>query len=266
MNTTDTIITIAFLILILIGIFLIVRGIIKIIKAIRLRITEIARKRSLLKRLKESLIHIDNRVSFAHSSFCDVYYTLRKRCKTWIITSIEPNDNWRSSAKNSIERVAINLSSGNYRGLSFSTRIPKIHINRHETYYFYPSFMVINLGGSITTYDLKDIDLKYSDYRLIVDPSDVTKDSKIVDYTYRYVNYDGSPDGRFSNNDKCPIVLYGNITIHPLGEEILVSNADLAKAMCDSFVNLKKILAEVDIEKRINAFQELTFPPIIMSE
>ena len=105
--------------------------------------------------------------------------------------------------------------------------------------------MLVDCSGHLTAYENSDVDFKFSNYRLIVDASDVTRDTEVVDYTYRYVNYDGSPDGRFSNNDKRPIVLYGSIEILPLGEELIVSKRDAAKALCDSFDNLKKTIHDI---------------------
>ena len=44
-----------------------------------------------------------------------------------------------------------------------------------------------------------------------IEDGSVPQDSKVVDYTWRYVRKDGGPDRRFSNNRQLPIAQYGYI-------------------------------------------------------
>lgn len=58
----------------------------------------------------------------------------------------------------------------------------------------------------------------------------VPRDAKIVDYTWKYVNKDGSPDKRFKDNRKLPICLYGSIHLlsgEGLDIELRCSNPEI---------------------------------------
>ena len=266
MTTGETIVVIVIAILLLVCIALIVRKVITVIKAIKIAISRLKEQKSLLDGLKNKLTQVEGGVLMAHTSLCEAFLCVRRRCETMVVASKETNDNWRSSAKTSVDLAKIKLRFGHYHSLKVPYAIPKIPINKSTTCYVYPSFLLVDYSGHLTAYENSDVDFKFSNYRLIVDASDLTRDSVVVDYTYRYVNYDGTPDGRFANNDKRPIVLYGSVEILPLGEEIIVSKKDAAKDLCDSFLNLKKAIQRAETE-RSKAFSfDLNYPPIITPE
>ena len=62
--------------------------------------------------------------------------------------------------------------------------------------------------------------------------------------TWKYVNKDGSPDGRFSNNLPLPIAKYARLTIHGPGgfkRVWLVSDRDTAQCICKVIEKMKEI-------------------------
>lgn len=249
MTTGETIIVIVIAILLILCIALIIRKVIIVIKAIKIAVSRLKEQKRLLDSLKRQLTQVEREVLIAHKSFCDAFYYVRRRCKTMVVASEEINDDWRSSAKTSVDLAQVKLRFGHYHSLKVPYNIPKIPINKKTTCYIYPSFLLVDCSGHLTAYENSDVDFKFSNYRLIVDMSDLTRDSVVVDYTYRYVNYDGSPDGRFGNNDKRPIVLYGSVEILPWGEELVVNKKDAAKDLCESFLKLKIAIQESETER-----------------
>ena len=80
--------------------------------------------------------------------------------------------------------------------------------------YFYPAFAVIfedenNFG--LVKYE--DISITYTSVRF-VENQPVPDDTKIIEYTWRYVKKNGTRDLRYSENYQIPIVEYGEIIIN----------------------------------------------------
>lgn len=75
-----------------------------------------------------------------------------------------------------------------------------------------PDKIIVICNKKIGIIDYKDINIKVSPVE-IVEVNQVPSDAKIVNYTWLYVNKDGTPDKRYKDNPQFPICLYGNIYI-----------------------------------------------------
>ena len=67
-------------------------------------------------------------------------------------------------------------------------------------------------GTKIGALNYTDVNISINACRFIEDES-VPHDAPIVDHTWKYVNKQGGPDKRFSDNKKFPICLYGKMII-----------------------------------------------------
>lgn len=99
-----------------------------------------------------------------------------------------------------------------------------------ETLIFLPDKLFVIQNGKIGALNYEDVKTSVKGQRFIEDQP-VPKDAKIVDYTWQYVNKDGSPDKRFQDkNKKIPVCLYGEMTItseQGLNTIIMFSNTDI---------------------------------------
>lgn len=81
-----------------------------------------------------------------------------------------------------------------------------------EKIIFLPDKLLIMKGLKIGIVSYTDINVHSGTMRYI-EHQRAPKDTKIVGYTWRYVNKSGGPDRRFSNNPQYPICLYGELTL-----------------------------------------------------
>jgi len=93
---------------------------------------------------------------------------------------------------------------------------------------FLPDMILIKNGKSVTGILYDDLRV-LSDIVRFIETGSVPRDSKIVDYTYQYVNKNGSPDKRYKNNRRIPVVQYGalRLSANQLDVELQTSNVDI---------------------------------------
>lgn len=114
-----------------------------------------------------------------------------------------------------------------------------------STLYFCPDRLLVCGSNSIGA-------VRYSALRVttetcrFVESKGVFPDQQIVGTTWRYVNKDGGPDGRFRDNPQFPIVLYEELRLKSLGglhEVYQFSNAGIATQLAEAIKNLGRVLA-----------------------
>ena len=107
----------------------------------------------------------------------------------------------------------------------FENRLIGIKIGSEKAI-FLADFLLYDNGKELLFLDYKDIKVELKATRFVEEKS-VPADSKVVDYTYKYVNNDGTPDRRFSYNPRIPICLYGDMIISsPKGLNMIINFSD----------------------------------------
>jgi hypothetical protein len=101
--------------------------------------------------------------------------------------------------------------------------------------YLYPGFILIyENASSFALIDWRDFNLEVNRTRFIEDEA-VPSDTITVDETWRYINKNGSPDRRFSDNRIIPIVEYADAYITTpsgMNEAYCFSNPEKAENFC----------------------------------
>lgn len=125
-----------------------------------------------------------------------------------------------------------------------------------RSYYFMPDGLFIFDSQGVACVNYLDIDIECHTTRFIED--DAPSDAQIVDYTWQYANKNGGPDGRFNNNYRLPICLYGVLSLKVRGKEILhiiTSNAD-APAEFKKAMNYYKLYVQ-NIKSKYSTIKHL---------
>ncbi len=170
-----------------------------------------------------------------YSLFCHAFNLVKTSKCIWKIESEEENNQARSRAKTVVTRSKVNFSNGFFKGLDIPYQVPVIPITSIRKLYFYPRFVIAtNFPSGFNVLPINKVTLSYSQTRF-QEESDIPSDAKIGGTTYKYVNKDGGPDLRFSNNPKISIALYGEIQIKPFGLNYHISRDDYAKGLELSF-------------------------------
>lgn len=170
-----------------------------------------------------------------YSLFCQAFNSVKTSKCIWKIESEGENNQARSRAKTVVTRSKVNFSNGFYKGLDIPYQVPVIPITSIRKLYFYPRFVIAtNFPSGFDVLPINKVALSYYQTRF-QEESYIPSDAKTGGTTYKYVNKNGGPDLRFSNNPKISIALYGVIQIKPLGLTYHISRDDSAKGLELSF-------------------------------
>lgn len=103
-----------------------------------------------------------------------------------------------------------------------------------------PDKILIQRGIDIGAISYDDLIIETSTIQF-VESGRVPKDAKVIDYTWQYVNKNGSPDRRYNNNRKLPICLYGELCIKSArGLNVIIhcSNPDKFKVFSEKIMSI----------------------------
>jgi hypothetical protein len=96
--------------------------------------------------------------------------------------------------------------------------------------------------GAFAVIDLCDLSVEFEEVS-VLERGVVPADANVIDETWERVNKDGTPDRRFRDNRKYPVVAYGQLTItSPTGvhEVYMISSSDAARGFAEAFASYKK--------------------------
>jgi hypothetical protein len=100
-----------------------------------------------------------------------------------------------------------------------------------QTLYFFPDRILVYQGSEVGAVSYVGLSVELHQLRFVED-EDVPSDTQIVDQTWRYVNKNGGPDRRFSNNRQLPVVLYAGMTLRSdSGLNVLLQSSEPNRAM-----------------------------------
>lgn len=176
---------------------------------------------------------------------------------------------WQINSSTKVYNTKYNAGSGNNvsRNNAFVTsKMPwfiKTNINiyglnlKNQKMFFTPDrVLVFRPFGKVFGCTYNDMYLGVVTTKF-VESERVCKDAEIVDYTWQYVNKNGSRDLRFSNNKRYPICKYGELTLKsPNGIHTIInfSNHNLTTDIQSNLLNFgnqfNKILEQNDKTKK----------------
>jgi hypothetical protein len=210
----------------------------------------------LKKQLSECEVNINMNIEKGfeqkYKDLCSYFENLSKSKIIWDKTSAIINTDDRSSANHSIKRVQtfisykkINFINANYEAFYFKNQ-------NGSDLYIYPGFAVLyDNKNNFGLVELSDLKITYTNFKFQEEET-IPSDAVIIGETWAKVNYNGTPDKRFKNNYKIPIVSYGEIEFKSntgIYEVFIFSNAESTRAFCSSFETyLKSISTTIGIK------------------
>jgi len=82
---------------------------------------------------------------------------------------------------------------------------------KKEQLYVLPDKILVLSGRKVGAIDIADLNITVGSVRFVENTA--PKDAQIVDYTWQYVNKNGTPDKRFKDNRQLPVCLYGTLSL-----------------------------------------------------
>lgn len=181
----------------------------------------------------------DERIKAVYDCFLNHFNEITTCSKLWqYIYSKRTNDyKYTSGAGISVIRVGVKSTSLDKKPAKFfktNIKVPYIRL-KNADFYFFPERLLVRQGNKFASVFYKHLAIKGSATRFIEDQG-VPPDAKVIDYTWRYLNKNGSPDRRFKNNFKIPICQYSEyeLTSNTGVNEVIVTSREGA---LDGFAN-----------------------------
>ncbi len=204
--------------------------------------------------------NLDNQALNEYISLENQFDLLSKSLKIWDVTSTQENDmvKTRSSASSSVTRTPVNFERGQIDYISTKYIPLKLNNANGGSLYIYPGFLVMpsKMSTDFAIIDFRDLRFEHHAQRFIEEEG-VPSDSQVLDQTWHYVNKNGSPDKRFSNNYQIPIVRYYEITFKTekgLNESYQISNPETGQAFA------------IALEKYSESLQKLNWSSVVQPE
>jgi hypothetical protein len=150
---------------------------------------------------------------------------------------------FRASYNSVLNRSAAKFSHGwpdflpKEKGLT-DISVPLIKSEDGFAIYFFPFFVAIEIDHEFGLLSPLNVTIKQIEHSFSVIEESPPGGVRITDYTYKYINKDGSPDLRFKDNPKLPIVSYDviEISISDGPAKILHFPTDLSSVLfCSNF-------------------------------
>jgi hypothetical protein len=158
---------------------------------------------------------LDEKVTDVHNKFIYHFKEVLQSKKVWQYLNAKNNYDLKrnAGAGKLMSRIGILGISGDKKPARFfltNIQVPNLRL-RNTDLYFFPERLIIKRGIHFAAVLYKHLIIQSAPTRFIEDSS-VPSDAKIVDYTWKFLNKNGSPDRRFNNNRKLPICLYSDYT------------------------------------------------------
>ncbi len=125
--------------------------------------------------------------------------------------------------------------------LKTNIEVPAIGVGK-QVLFFFPDRLLVFENNAVGAVSYNDMKLNIYTNNFIEDDP-VPADAKIIGRTWKYVNKNGGPDKRFSNNREIPIAEYGYVDLRSttgLNERICLSRTDKASYFEKALVVLAK--------------------------
>lgn len=158
-----------------------------------------------------------------------IWDTLNKNKQIWQQTSESNviNSKYSAGVKSLIDRRKCKIS----RKCPYyiKTNIKPICLElKKKKLLFLPDKLLVITDSKVGAINYNDISISI-DRISFTETESVPKDAKIINTTWLKVNKDGSPDRRFSNNQRLPVCEYGELIIESknLYVELIFSNSEL---------------------------------------
>jgi len=151
--------------------------------------------------------------------------------RIWRVTSREfgVDRKYHGGANTLLDKKVISLGLAVPPGFQTQIAVWALPLS-DQILYFFPDRVLVYEGSQVGAVGYEALTFALGQTRFVEEDA-VPPDAQIVDRTWRYVNKNGTPDRRFSNNRQLPVVLYGQIAVtSPSGLNIVLQSSDLRKA------------------------------------
>jgi hypothetical protein len=203
-----------------------------------------ARYRDKLAKTTVILYDMDSATEESYKKLYETFEILRACKRVWHVEASGrvKDRKYHAGASKLLQRTVISLNYDSLPLIKTNVQIPVISVGRQKLALF-PDRVLVAESSAVGAIPYSSLEINLSTTRFIEDGS-VPSDSKIVDYTWQYVNKSGGPDRRFKNNRRLPIALYEELHFNSssgLNELIQLSKTDVSSAFKGSIIKMSSL-------------------------
>lgn len=173
-----------------------------------------------------------------YKDFKEVWLRINNCKNIWEIITEKHNNNTKvnAGAERSVDRKLTKFKESKLPYLDIKDeKILKLKLRKKVVLFLIDKILIIE-KEKIASVDYKDLEIKLSEQKF-VETNNVPRDATIIDYTWKYVNKNGQPDKRYSNNKQLPICLYGKVNIldkkNTFNIELQISSHEIYKEIAN---------------------------------
>lgn len=139
--------------------------------------------------------------------------TLGQCGRVWFQFSTVPTLDWKrnAGATELVKRQTASFVVDDQTLINANVPIPKIQSTNLELWIL-PDQAILRSSGRLSGVTYSGVVVRFDATRFI-ENEQLPSDAQVVGKTWQYVNRNGGPDRRFSNNRQLPIALYGKVKI-----------------------------------------------------
>lgn len=161
--------------------------------------------------------------------------------KVWQINSSTTVSNvkYNSGANASVTRSISSIKKSMPKYIKGNIEIYCLKLKKEKVYFTPDRILIFSGLKSVGVRSYRDLTAIFS-YTNFVETEFVSKDATIIDYTWKFVNKNGGPDKRFSNNRKIPVCKYGNVKLETndgINISLDCSNQSLMESVQNKFID-----------------------------
>lgn len=205
-----------------------------------IKMSQIDKKRKTI----EIYYDLDDEMNNLYEKFLNSFNSFINVRQVWQIrtSSSGHNTKYHGGASTLVNRDVVTERSPHKLPMKYfvtNAKIPFIGLKNIKLY-FLPERLLIKKESKYASIMYKNLMFSSNDSQFVEDGV-VSSDSKVIDYTWKYVNKKGGPDKRFSNNKQIPICLYTNYYLE--SEQGL--NEILQTSKLDGFKEFENIINSI---------------------
>lgn len=190
----------------------------------------------------ELVFDLDKSIENQYKKVVSCFKDLMNCQNIWDITSDRDENNSNEAKSNAGMIVERSLVKFNLEKIEdVFSKYDQLHLqnaNGADLYFFPACILLKNHKNDLILVDLKDLKFEQQIQRFIESSETVPSDAEIVDYVWTESNKDGTPDLRYKDNIRIPIVHYASLSFlseSGLCESYYVSNLYAAQGFAREF-------------------------------
>jgi hypothetical protein len=172
-----------------------------------------ARRYDLLRKTVVLFYNLDTVAEQAYQELHDDVAHLAACGGTWNIeqTTAVGNRKYHAGAGTLLKRARIQIGRNSPSVVKSNVELVSLPAGRQTLYFFPDRILVVDATG-VGAVGYSDLSIQISPSTFIEEDG-VPHDAQVIDWTWRYVNKNGGPDRRFSNNRELPVCRYEELRI-----------------------------------------------------